>query len=142
MRVVSADSNVVDMLVFRKVFESRNKGRTVVSNNFVQRTPVTDDIIKDPVAKGGRSFTSKVLPFGVCHKPALALDNVLETAGRWHVHGVNVDFAEEGCGSGNCWWNEEIVSLEKLADVAHANEPSNVGISCSATRIEGRYAIL
>ena len=79
-RVVSTDSNVIDMVWFRKIFEGRNKGGTIIGDDFVKRTPTTDDVFEDPIAEGGGSFVSKVLPFGVGRKRTSTLDDVLETA--------------------------------------------------------------
>ena len=79
----------------------------------------------------------KFLPFGVCHERTSTLDNVLKTAQCWKVHGVDVDFAKERCGSGDCWGNEEIVGLAKLADVAGTNKPCNVGFHVRLPEVKG-----
>ena len=94
MRVVSTNSNMIDVVLFRQVFEGSDKGSTIVGDDFVKGAPATDDVFEDPIAKGDRSFTSKFSPFGVGRERTSTLDYVLETTRQWHVHRVDVDFAE------------------------------------------------
>ena len=71
MRVVSANSNVIDVVLFRKVFVGNNKGGTIVGD---------DDVFENPIAKGGHSFALKFSLFRVGHERASTLNNVLKTA--------------------------------------------------------------
>jgi hypothetical protein len=46
-RVVAADPYVVEMISLRQVFE---EGWTIVSNNLMERSPLAEDILIDPVS--------------------------------------------------------------------------------------------
>jgi hypothetical protein len=51
------------MVSFQKVVEGGNEGGTIVSNDFIEGTPTTNDVFEDPVADGSGSFVAKVSPF-------------------------------------------------------------------------------
>jgi hypothetical protein len=55
-----------------------------------------------------------------------ALDDVFESTGRWHVHGVNVDLGEQGSRSRNHQRNEDIPCFSSLADLACFDKPCDV----------------
>jgi hypothetical protein len=50
VRVVAADAYVIEMIVLRQVFHRFEEGWTIVSNNLVERSPPTEDILIDPVS--------------------------------------------------------------------------------------------
>jgi hypothetical protein len=50
VRVVAADAYVVEMVALRQVFHRFEEGWTVVSNNLMERSPLAEDILIDPVS--------------------------------------------------------------------------------------------
>jgi hypothetical protein len=50
VRVVAADAYVIEMIVLRQVFHCFEEGWTVVSNNLMERSPLAEDILIDPVS--------------------------------------------------------------------------------------------
>lgn len=68
----------------------------------------------------------KHTPFGPGTKRTACLDNVAEARGKWHEHGVDVSFTEEGCTDGNCWRNADLGGLANLTLVAGVDVPLDV----------------
>jgi hypothetical protein len=54
------------------------------------------------------------------------LHNILICSGWWHIHGIDVDFGEDGGGGGDNWWNEDLISLAQLADTTCFSIPVNI----------------
>jgi hypothetical protein len=48
-RVVAADAYVVGVIALREIFHCFEEGWTVVSNNLTERSPLTEDVLIDPV---------------------------------------------------------------------------------------------
>src|SRR5262245_38061753 len=75
-RVVSADSNVVNMIFLGEVFDGLDKGSSVVGNDFEECAPSTENFFENPFAEGFRGFGAKLAELGVCRKRTTALDDV------------------------------------------------------------------
>jgi hypothetical protein len=50
VRVVAADTYVVEMIVLRQIFHRFEESWAVVSNNLAERSPPTEDVLIDPVS--------------------------------------------------------------------------------------------
>jgi hypothetical protein len=42
------------------------------------------------------------------------------------MHSIDVGVGEDGGGSGNNWWNEDLMSLAQLADMTSFSIPVNI----------------
>jgi hypothetical protein len=70
----------------------------------------------------------KLVKFWILHEGTTTLDNIFETGGGKHVHGVNINFGKKRSRCCNDWWNKNLTSLAKLTIVTSANEPVNIGL--------------
>ena len=58
----------------------------------------------------------------------MCLDDIMKQAGCWHVHHVNVGFCEDGSWHCDDRWDESVLCLTYLAQMAAAYEPGDVSI--------------
>jgi hypothetical protein len=42
------------------------------------------------------------------------------------MHGIDIGFGKDRGGSGNDWWNEDLMSLAQLADITSFSIPVNI----------------
>lgn len=68
VRVVAADSDVGDMIVFGEIFESENEWCAVVSYNFGERALAAEEIIVYPITDGFASLFTEATPFRVMNE--------------------------------------------------------------------------
>ena len=65
--LVSANSDVANVVLFCEIFEGCDKGRAIIGHDFIEGTPLTNDVFEDPIIEGCGIFLSKFLPFWIGH---------------------------------------------------------------------------
>ena len=58
-RIVTTDSNMVNVISLGKILNRCDKSTTVVANDLVKRAPSADDVFEYPVAEGSRVFATR-----------------------------------------------------------------------------------
>ena len=79
MRIITANLNVVDTVLFRQVSQHINEGRAVIGYNFAEAAPPTQDVLVDPIPNSACRFGLQGLKFGIVYQRAAGLDDILET---------------------------------------------------------------
>ena len=78
VRVISQDSNVVNVVSLAQIVEGFNEGGAIVHDNLTKSAPLAKNIIEYPIANGlcGLSMKNTILRI-VCEQ-AVALDQIFE----------------------------------------------------------------
>ena len=103
-----------------------DKSRTIVSNNFRDSTPSTEEVLKDKGCENGSGFGSQHMPFWVSGQSAACLNNVSIPTRARHKHGINMDPPEQSAHNGYGWRNPEAAGLVDLALVTSLDEPLDI----------------
>ena len=103
-----------------------DKSRTIVSNNFRDSTPLTEEVLKDEGCKNGSRFRLQHMPFQVSSQSTVCLNNVLIPGHVRHEHCINMDPPEQFAHNGYGWRNLEAAGLADLALVTGLDEPLDI----------------
>jgi hypothetical protein len=125
-RVVAADAYVIEMILLRQVFHHFEEGWTIVSNNLMERSPLAEDILIDPISEHSGSLCSQHAELGVVGEGTTGFDNILICSRRQHMHGIDIGFGKDRGRNGDNRWDEDLVSLAQLAYMTSFSIPVNV----------------
>ena len=105
LRVVTADPDVLDMVLSLKVCQGCDERFAVIRNNLCERAPSAGHVLKDPIAKALCGLLAQHSEFRVAGKRAAPLCDVRIPARSWQVHSVHVHLTEERRRRHYDWWN-------------------------------------
>ena len=103
-----------------------DKSRTIVSNNFRNSIPSTEEVLKDEGCENGSGFGLQHMPFRISSQSTACLNNVSIPARVRHEHGINMDPPEQSAHNGYGWRNPEAAGLVDLALVTGLDEPLDI----------------
>ena len=91
-RVISRDSNVVNVVSLAQIIKGFNEGWAIVRDDLTKSAPSAKDIVEYPIADGFRGLSAKNAIFGIVCERAAALDQVFEATRFWKVHRIHIHF--------------------------------------------------
>ena len=116
--VVTGYVDVIQVVLLGKASNCFDDWGSIVGNDFVKSTLVTDDVFKYPFSDSIGIFPSEHVEFGVMDWQTLALDDVLELVGQGHKHRVDIDFAKQWSWCSDSEQYQDFGCLVNLTDMA------------------------
>ena len=78
--VVTANPNVLDVILRGEILCGLYEGGTVVGDDFADSAPSTEEVLPYPVAECLGSFALKHTPFGIVREGTMSLYDVFESS--------------------------------------------------------------
>ena len=115
-------------ICFHEIFCSSYKGSTIISDDFRNSSPMTQNLFMNKLPNCFPSLRLHHTPLRPSRQGALSMQYVMISSRPWHMFCVNVHFSKEGRDVRNDWQNYCFLHATQLTLVAGPYEPLNVRV--------------
>ena len=128
LRVVHWDTDVAYSVYLHEVFRSSYKGSTIISDDFWNSSPTTQNLFINKLPNCFPSLRLHHTPLRPPRQGVSSMQYVMISSRLWHMFCVNMHFSEESRNIKNNWWDYYLLYAIQLTLVVGLYKPLNIRI--------------